>query len=161
VFELKADGIDDLINRMSSFASQVQKRVVGTAAKNAMEPVKNLAKSNARALKIDDPETPSNIIENIVNRKASKKAMRYAGASSADHMQQVGVLGGAKDPETGDPLATFHWRFLEFGTSKIAARPFMRKALAQNVGRTTDLFVAEMKKGIDRAAKRAARTGKK
>ena len=145
---------------MREFTATVQKRVVGTAAKNAMEPVKNLAKSNARALKIDDPTTPSNIIENIVNRKAGKKTMRMAGARDADHMQQVGVMGGAKDPETGDPLATFHWRFLEFGTSTIAARPFMRKALAQNVGRTTNIFVAEMQKGIDRAAKRAARTGK-
>lgn len=159
MFELKADGLDDLINRMSAFTTQVQKRVVGTAARNAMKPVMMTAKSNARALKIDDPNTPSNIIENIVNKKASKKAMRLAGVRGADHMQQVGVLGGAKDPGTGDPLATFHWRFLEFGTSTIAARPFMRQALAKNVGRTTDIFVAEMKKGIDRAAKRAAKVG--
>jgi HK97 gp10 family phage protein len=160
VFELNIQDLDALLKRMSEFTSQVQKNVVGTAARNAMKPVMMTAKSNARALKIDDPTTPSNIIENIVNRKASKKAMRYAGVRSADHMQQVGVIGGAKDPETGDPLATFHWRFLEFGTSKIAARPFMRKALEQNVKRTTDIFADELRKGMNRATKRLARTGK-
>jgi HK97 gp10 family phage protein len=162
MLEVRVDGMDGFIDRLSQFTSTVQKRVVSTAARKAMEPVKNLAKSNARALKIDDPATPSNIIENIVNKKASKKAMRYAGVRDADHVQQVGVLGGAKDPETDDPLATFHWRFLEFGTSTIAARPFMRKALAQNTQRTTDIFAAEMRKGMDRAAARAARgTGAK
>ena len=54
---------------------------------------------------------------------------------------RVGVLGGAKNyaaygeivtgrSAKGNPGGdTFYWRFLEFGTSKMRARPFMRPAM--------------------------------
>ena len=159
MFELNANNLDGLVDRMNKFATDVQKRVIGTAARNAMKPVAALAKSNARALKIDDPTTASNIIENIVSKKANKKATRRRGA---DYVQQVGILGGAKSPAKGndtDELATFHWRFLEFGTSTIEARPFMRPAFERNAQRTLDIFAQEVNKGMDRAARRIAKRG--
>jgi HK97 gp10 family phage protein len=155
VFEIKAEGLDELMKALKEFTPQIQKRVLGTAMRNAMKPVMMTARSNARAL--DDPQTPSNISKNIISQRASKKAMRQAGVRDADMMQRVGVRGGAKDPKTGDPMNTFYWRFHEFGTSKIAARPFMRPALAQNTQRTTAIMVDELKKGIDRTARRLAK----
>jgi HK97 gp10 family phage protein len=155
VFEIKAEGLDELMKALKEFTPQIQKRVLGTAMRNAMKPVMMTARSNARAL--DDPQTPSNISKNIISQRASKKVMRMAGVRDADMMQRVGVRGGAKDPQTNDPMNTFYWRFHEFGTSKIAARPFMRPALAQNTQRTTAIMVDELKKGIDRTARRLAK----
>ena len=61
-------------------------------------------------------------------------------------MTKVGVMGGARQKTYVDNRAnrragrvgatyevedaeTFHWRFLELGTRKMRARPFMRPAL--------------------------------
>jgi len=51
----------------------------------------------------------------------------------------------------------FYWRFLEFGTSKMPARPFMRPAAQAGSGRASAVAIEEMKKGIERVAKKLAK----
>lgn len=49
----------------------------------------------------------------------------------------------------------FYGKFLEFGTSKMAARPFMRPAFNNNTDAAIDAVANGLRKAIDRAAKRA------
>jgi HK97 gp10 family phage protein len=151
MLEVRVENLDEIINKMSTFASKLQRRGVGQAARKAMTIVRDSAR--AKAKQVDDPSTPSVIWKNIVTQQGSRRAARQAGA---DLIMRVGVRGGAKDPQTGDPQATFHWRFIEFGTSSVAPRPFMRPALAENVQKVSDTFTAELRTAIDRIA----RTGK-
>lgn len=48
----------------------------------------------------------------------------------------------------------YYWRFLEFGTSKMKARPFMRPAFDNNKSAINSTFVEELTKGIDAAVKK-------
>lgn len=48
----------------------------------------------------------------------------------------------------------YYWRFIEFGTSKMKARPFLRPAFDNNKGAINDTFVSELSRGIDDAVKR-------
>jgi HK97 gp10 family phage protein len=115
--------------------------------------VANKAKEGAERL--DDPETGRSIAANI--------ALRWNGRLfkvSGDLGFRVGVLHGAVLKNGGDLSAnspTPHWRLLEFGTAKMAAQPFMRKALADNISEATNTFITEYEKAIDRAIKRAAK----
>jgi HK97 gp10 family phage protein len=59
-------------------------------------------------------------------------------------------MAGSSGNPGGD---TFYFRFLEFGTSKMAARPFIRPALSQNAQRATDVVVESLNKEIDKAIK--------
>ena len=61
-------------------------------------------------------------------------------------------MGGDKTNPGGD---TFYWRFIEFGTQKIGARPIMRPALTDNVTTATTEFVTHFSKALDRAIARA------
>jgi HK97 gp10 family phage protein len=98
--------------------------------------------------------------------------------TSGDLGFRIGVLGGAKQYNnmhtrkggrrgsyaTGGSYLnpggdTFYWRFLEFGTSRFAAKPFMRPALAQSISEATNTFITEYEKAIDRAIRRAAKKG--
>lgn len=60
-------------------------------------------------------------------------------------MMQVGIRGGAR--KSGDNV--FYWRFLEFGTEKMAARPFMRPALESKAEAATDAIVTELNRQLD------------
>lgn len=45
----------------------------------------------------------------------------------------------------------FYWRFVEFGTSKMRARPFLRPAFDNNKDAINDTFIRVLSKGIDEA----------
>lgn len=150
------------------------------ALRKAANIVKNAAVSNALA--IDDPETAEQIAKNIVIRWGSRRFK-----STGDLMFRVGVLGGARPPQSakqqrrnarrrgahgrsleqlgevagrgkGNPGGdTFYWRYLEFGTEKMPAHPFMRKSLSDNIENATNEFVRQYNRAIDRALKRAGK----
>jgi HK97 gp10 family phage protein len=49
----------------------------------------------------------------------------------------------------------FYWKFLEYGTSKMAARPFFRPAIQVVQPQLIKIVGDKLKAGIDRAAKQA------
>lgn len=154
--EFKIEGLDSLINKLESINWDLKRKGGRTALRKAANLVRDAAKTGAE--RFDDPETARSIAKNIAVRFDSKRFKR-----TKDLGFRVGVRYGARLKDGGDPSAnapTPHWRLLEFGTSKMAARPFMRPALANNIGAVTDTFVREYEKAIDRAIKRAAK-GKK
>jgi HK97 gp10 family phage protein len=56
----------------------------------------------------------------------SAQARRLSGL--LQQVYQVGVVSG-KRAKTGKSKDGYYWRFVEFGTVKMAARPFLRPAL--------------------------------
>lgn len=48
----------------------------------------------------------------------------------------------------------FYWLFLEFGTEKMAARPFLRPAFESRKEDALNVIVTEMHAGIDRAVRK-------
>jgi HK97 gp10 family phage protein len=139
--DFKIEGLGPVLAKLKALSQQVQKKAARSAATKAMAIVRKQAQ--AAAAQIDDPETASNISKAIVTRFDGKGSKREGGV-----VVKVGVMGGAR-PKKGT-VDTGHWRFIEMGTSKIAAFPFMRPALANNVGRVTETFVSELDKSIDK-----------
>lgn len=77
---------------------------------------------NAKLL--DDPKTTNSIYKNV--------ALRNKRRRDGNVTVMVGILGGArkdKNKGIGKGGDTYYWRFLEFGTSKMKARPFFRPAV--------------------------------
>jgi HK97 gp10 family phage protein len=113
-------------------------RAAGT---KAMRIARDAARTGAR--RFDDPETPSNIAKNIVTNYSAKQSR------GEQVVVRVGVRGGAKPAKGNED--TGHWRFIEFGSShNDPAKPFMRPALADNVQKITDAFVAALEPAIDK-----------
>jgi HK97 gp10 family phage protein len=153
------EGMDEVLGKLKELSHDVKYRGGRFALRKAANLVAAKAKENAAA--VDDPRSPESIAKNIVVRWSGRTFK-----STGDLKFRVGVLGGAKgyakasgevkgkgkENPGGD---TFHWRFLEFGTEKMAAKPFMRRAIAENVDAATNEFIKEYPKAIDRALKRA------
>lgn len=163
-FELKVEGLDALLGKLENLKYETRKKGGRSALRKAAQLVRDAARSNAKVL--DDPDSPEKIADNIVERWNGRLSKR-----TGDLGFRIGVLGGARDysaygeiktgkSASGNPGGdTFYWRFLEFGTEKIGARPFMRPALASNVTAATDTFVTAYGKVIDRAIRRSIKKG--
>ena len=141
-------GLDAAMEKIRSVSNEVAQRGARLAGTRAMRVVRNAARARAQAL--DDPSTPSNIAKNIVERYDRKASQRERAV-----VVKVGVMGGAK-PRKGDKDSG-HWRLLEFGTSEMAARPFMRPALSERTEEVAAVFVEHLEPQIDKAIAKVRR----
>lgn len=133
-------GLEDFRAKMQQLGSpKIIKRIARKAARQGMNIVRDAARNNAKSF--DDPSTTEKIHKEIVvqaGKIKDKNSVRI----------RVGIRGGAKKPyvnnsanrrdgrvgsayQTGGKV--YYWRFIEFGTSKMPATPFMRPALANNI----------------------------
>jgi HK97 gp10 family phage protein len=75
---------------------------------------------------------------------------------------RIGILQGAvlkKHPSTAKDAPTPHWRLLELGTEKMAAKPLVRAAANSRLIEVFNTFSVNYEAGIDRAIKRAQKKG--
>lgn len=138
--ELNIQGMDQLKRKLDQLSNPKKaKQIARKAGRQAMNLVRDAARTNAKA--IDDPGTREKIHKNIVTQGGKSR-------NSNEIVIRVGVKGGAGRNQHSVSTAglsggdTRYWRHVEMGTSKIPATPFMRVALANNIGAITDKFVA-------------------
>lgn len=133
-----------------------------------------------KAANIDDPKTAEQIQKNVTVRWAPKHfratgdlkfrvgilggARAPAGSKQEratelkrrrlgyESLESKGEIAGkGKGNPGGD---TYYWRWVEFGTEKAPAQPFMRPALSESAEQATDAFIARYKKSIDDIVKK-------
>lgn len=159
--DVNVEGMEELVGRIRALEYDVRYKGGRSALRKAANLVRDAAR--AHAANLDDPSTPENIAANIAVRFSSRTFK-----SRGDLEFRVGVMGGAthvaaasgefKGSGSGNPGGdTFHWRFLEFGTQHMPAKPFLRRALSENIQNATNEFIREYNRAIDRALKRAAK----
>lgn len=152
-------GLDGVLEKMRALGPALAKKGARTAMRKGANIVRDDAK---KRVPVGDP---TKHIRDEIEVRFSSRTFKRTG----DVMFRVGVKGGAKkyvddkknrrlgrvgkDYEGGGNV--YYWRFVEFGTSKMAARPFMRPALSENVDKVTNVAVVELNKALDRAAKKA------
>ncbi|WP_111891590.1 HK97-gp10 family putative phage morphogenesis protein [Acinetobacter sp. MB5] len=137
----RIQGLEQLQQKLRAIGKKSTiKRIARKSARQAMNIARDAARANAKAL--DDPITKEKIWKNIVTQTGKTR-------NSDEIIMRVGIRGGAAQNKYTDKTAlsglpggiTTYWRYIEFGTSEIAAQPFMRPALSKNVGQITDKFV--------------------
>lgn len=160
------EGLDGVVEKFRAIGNQRNRKNATTrAARKAMAIVRKQAVANAKA--IDDPETAERIWKNIATRagKTGKEmvlmrvgvrggAQQYAATRANVRAGRAGRTyntGGDKKNPGGD---TWHFRLLELGTSKMAARPFLRPALNNNSDAVQAKFVEDFKEQIDKELSR-------
>lgn len=162
--EFQLTGLDAVLKKMRALPVDVRMKGARFAGRKAANVIRDAAVE--RASQLNDPATKEEIAKNIVVR-FSRQRFRRTG----DVAFRVGVLGGARqygntrenvrkrragktyatDGSSVNPGGdTFYWRFLEFGTQRMAARPFMRPALSENTEAATTEFTSQLNRWLDR-----------
>lgn len=148
--EFNIEGLGEVQEKLKRLGNpRLIKNAARRSARKAMAIVRDAARANAKTL--DDPQTAEKIWKNIAiaagkTRNPNKVVMR------------VGVRGGAAQNANTDKAAlsklsggiTTYWRYLEFGSAKMPATPFMRPALQNNIQAVTNNFAENFNKEIDK-----------
>ena len=147
----KLEGIDEVLGRLKELSYDVKYKGGRFALRKSANLVAGYAKEGAA--RHNDPATAREIADNVAVRWSTRTFK-----SSGDLKFRVGIKGGAVtslSPNEDAGAPTPHWRFLEFGTEKMAATPIMRPALSMHVDEAVAEFAKQFPKAIDRALKRA------
>lgn len=172
---VKIEGLDDILAKMKGLSE----RAIDNAARRSLRKGANVIKTAAvnKAKALDDPKTPERIDKNItvqgggrdrerqeggpmmrvgVLGGARKQSLGKSGEKSRKRRRRLGIasldeLGEIAGAGAGNPGGdTFFWRFLEFGTSKMRAKPFMRPAMTEQSGAAFEAVAADLPGQLDK-----------
>lgn len=148
--EFNIEGLDEIQEKLKRLGNpRLIKNAARRSARKAMAIVRDNARNAAKAL--DDPETAEKIWKNIAIAAGKTR-------NPNEVIMRVGVRGGAAQNANTNKVAlsklsggiTTYWRYLEFGSAKMPATPFMRPALSNNIQAVTNSFAENFNKEIDK-----------
>ncbi len=137
--KFRFEGAEELKELLKDLSTDMARRSTSRAVRKSLSETRDKAKANAQ--QVDNPDTKESIAGNIATRVSAKR-FKYQGVIKGS----VGVRGGAKKGKEGKYGDTWYWRLLEFGTSRIRARPMLRPAF--NPSQVTDAFSESMRQEI-------------
>lgn len=150
---VKVEGLSDLKKAIAELTGDLKRKVIRAALRDAAKPMQRAAVVAAPMLKKDHPHRLPGTLKKSIVTKASKRFRGQNGEIgvyiSVAKRKRLGGKAGARNPF--DP---FYWRFLEFGTKKMSARPFLKPAFEANTHNAIQIFQARLKTRIDAANKR-------
>jgi HK97 gp10 family phage protein len=154
---VKLEGIDDLKRALADAASDIRKKAVRGALREAGKVIQAAARATAPVLQVPVPHRlPGTVKRNILVR-ASKFA-RQAGDEGV-YVNVRGIRGKARITRLGkagakNPNDPYYWRFLELGTRKMRARPFLRPAADSKGQEAISKFMQSVVPQIEKLNKR-------
>jgi HK97 gp10 family phage protein len=136
-------GFDALAAKLREIPIAMRKRVLRNALAAGGRLVRDTARANAPVLQAPAPYRTAGLLRKSIVVRTSKQSRR-AG--------DVGVFVNVRPAKSGargaksktDP---FYWRFVNFGTKKMAARPFLTNAAAR-LPAALDVFKDQVGKWI-------------
>ena len=127
---VRIEGMDEFKRKLAEVPKAMRKRVLRNALAAGAREVRDVAKRNAPVLNLGTslkaPYRKPGTVRDAIRVRTSK-ADRKAG--------DVGVFVNVRPAKAGargakNPNDPFYWRWLEFGTKKMSARPFLQKSIS-------------------------------
>ncbi|KNF07008.1 phage protein, HK97 gp10 family [Gottschalkia purinilytica] len=122
---MKLEGMDELLRKLEDMGN-VGSRIENQALKKAAEPILQEAKSNVK-----------------VRTGKLKEGLKIGSVKSKNGNKYV-EIGITKD----DTSKIFYGKFLEWGTSKMKARPFLGPAFESKKNEAKNIIKDEVKRGL-------------
>ncbi len=157
VAEFKIEGLDEVLATMLALPDSITKNVAPFAMRKGANVVAKEARSRA-------PVRTGNLRDRIAVRKRKRKprdvAVAYSvcilGGASAKYAntrsnRRKGLVGQSYQKQD----TAYYWRFLEFGTEKLAARPFLRPAFEFSGQAALNAITEGFRTGLARAVTKA------
>lgn len=131
--DIEIKGVDELLRKLRQLPEKVQKRVVVGAVRAAAKP---LIKEARAKVPVDTGNLKKSI--GVTKRRSKNKNIIHFSIS----------------PRKGGKYNGFYGHFVEFGTSKMPAKPFLRPAFESKGKETIEAAKQYMARRIDKELKK-------
>lgn len=154
---VKLEGVEDLKRALAEASTHIRTKAVRGALREAGKVIQSAARAAAPILAVPTKtRKPGTIQRNIVVRPS--KMARKEGMEGV-YVSVRGIRGNARTKRLGKAGATnpndpYYWRFLEMGTRKMAAKPFMRPAAENKGAQAVEKFMQTVVPQIEKLNRR-------
>lgn len=126
--EFKLEGLDELVKKVETLGRKGSS-IENKALKEAAEPVQKTGSDLTPRSDLDKEHLADNI---VISKVKKKEGIKYI------------EIGPTKD----DNSRFFYGKFIEWGTSKMAARPFMQPAYERNKKKIINIIKETLREGL-------------
>ena len=156
---VKLEGVDALNKALADATKQIRTKAVRSALRKAGQVISKEAKQAAPVLSAPTKTRKPGTVKKAIAVRASKFA-RQAGNEGV--FINVRPLRGSRQKTLGkagakNPNDPFYWRFLEFGTVKMKARPFLSPAAESKGNEAIKTFMNSVIPQIEKLNNKAKR----
>lgn len=156
---MKVRGLADLGRVLIALPRDISSRSGGPllfAVNKAADVFIDAAKQNVRALPVSKEDSRDDYVRTGTLERSIRRKRVNKTRESTEHVivKPRGGKGRGKNPPKGGANVAPYWDEVEFGTSKMPARPFMRPAAHSHSGRALNAFSENFGKAVKRAVKR-------
>lgn len=156
---VKLEGVDALNKALAEATKQIRTKAVRSALRKAGQVISKEAKQAAPVLSAPTKTRKPGTVKKAIAVRASKFA-RQAGNEGV--FINVRPLRGSRQKTLGkagakNPNDPFYWRFLEFGTAKMKARPFLSPAAESKGNEAIKTFMDSVIPQIEKLNAKAKR----
>lgn len=137
---IKLDGMKELQRAIERLPKELQRTVEASALRAGMGPVRKAARANLNKSK------DSGLLQKSLGLtvRKTRRGQLTARVGARSGFTQMVTRKGSSKPIKANPTKYAH--LVEYGTSKSAAKPFIRPAIDSSEGQ----IIAEMAKGYDK-----------
>lgn len=153
---VKVEGLAQIHKALSELGRKVSNKIAVKAMREGGKIVREQARQNAPVLSQSTPHRRAGTLKKAI--KSSTKVLKNGKIGTvirvkeltAKQIETFKVRSGKKGAL--NPKDPYYWRFLEFGTSKMPARPYLRPAFEQTKEKAATEIIKTLKDGIESEA---------
>ena len=151
--------VDELKDALADAPKKIRTKAVRSALKEAGKVIQSAARASVPVLSVPTKNRKPGTVKKAISVRPSKFARQDGNEGVFVNVRPIGNSqkrvaklgkGGARNPN--DP---FYWRFLEFGTRKMKANPFLRSAAASKGALAIQKFMDSVIPAIEKITSRA------
>lgn len=153
---VKVEGLSQIHKALSELGRKVSNKIAVKAMREGGKIVREQARQNAPVLSQSTPYRRAGTLKKAI--KSSTKVLKNGKIGTVIRVKgltakQRGAFK-AKNASSGayNPKDPFYWRFIEFGTSKMPAKPFLRPAFEQSKEKAATEIIKTLKDEIESEA---------
>lgn len=153
---VKVEGLSQIHKALSELGRKVSNKIAVKAMREGGKIVREQARQNAPVLSQSTPYRRAGTLKKAI--KSSTKVLKNGKIGTVIRVKgltakQIGAFK-AKNASSGayNPKDQYYWRFVEFGTSKMPAKPFLRPAFEQTKEKAATEIIKTLKDGIESEA---------
>ena len=154
---IKVHGLQELSQTLMKLPAELEKRVIMGALRAAGQTIRKDAMARAPILQKPDPRRRAGTIKkNISVRRVKGKTAVYVGVFGASRKKIAAFKAAGGGKGANNPEDPYYWKWVEFGTKKMAARPFLRPAFEAQKYEALRMFEVYMRKRLAKEARKVA-----